>query len=187
MVSGGQRFVPSPLLLQLSQSAAQASVCVLHSQWRKHHDNPHELSKREGRTSLGSVKDHNSLRVKRKRRRPAKTEFPSPVHRGDSHEEGTFVNGNVFLQGQSAAVPVALMPVGPNHCSPEAEQLLELLASFNMLGSKIELQHDAGLPFAGQQMCMHGSVACFLKAQFSPQVTLRRSPRTTFGISFQWC
>ncbi|XP_075369090.1 BCL-6 corepressor-like protein 1 [Mycteria americana] len=56
--------------------------------WRKHHDNPHELSKREGRTGLGSVKDHNSLRVKRKRRRPAKSEFPSPVHRGDSHEEG---------------------------------------------------------------------------------------------------
>ncbi|NXO57368.1 BCORL protein, partial [Aramus guarauna] len=56
--------------------------------WRKHHENPHELSKREGRTSLGSVKDHNSLRVKRKRRRPAKTEFPSPAHRGDSHEEG---------------------------------------------------------------------------------------------------
>ncbi|XP_059680407.1 BCL-6 corepressor-like protein 1 [Gavia stellata] len=56
--------------------------------WRKHHDNPHELSKREGRTGLGSVKDHNSLRVKRKRRRPAKTEFPSPGHRGDGHEEG---------------------------------------------------------------------------------------------------
>ncbi|NXN62975.1 BCORL protein, partial [Himantopus himantopus] len=56
--------------------------------WRKHHDNPHELSKREGRTGLGSVKDHNSLRVKRKRRRPAKTEFPSLAHRGDSHEEG---------------------------------------------------------------------------------------------------
>ncbi|XP_075576551.1 BCL-6 corepressor-like protein 1 [Pelecanus crispus] len=56
--------------------------------WRKHHDNPHELSKRDGRTGLGSVKDHNSLRVKRKRRRPAKTEFPSPAHRGDSHEEG---------------------------------------------------------------------------------------------------
>ncbi|NXJ33628.1 BCORL protein, partial [Ciconia maguari] len=56
--------------------------------WRKHHDNPHELSKREGRTGLGSVKDHNSLRVKRKRRRPTKSEFPSPAHRGDSHEEG---------------------------------------------------------------------------------------------------
>ncbi|XP_042663304.1 BCL-6 corepressor-like protein 1 [Tyto alba] len=56
--------------------------------WRKHHDNPHELSQREGRASLGSVKDHNSLRVKRKRRRPAKTEFPSPAHRGDGHEEG---------------------------------------------------------------------------------------------------
>ncbi|KFZ57137.1 BCL-6 corepressor-like 1, partial [Podiceps cristatus] len=56
--------------------------------WRKHHDNPHELSKREGRTGLGSVKDHNSLRVKRKRRRPAKTEFPSLARRGDSHEEG---------------------------------------------------------------------------------------------------
>ncbi|XP_010078850.1 PREDICTED: BCL-6 corepressor-like protein 1 [Pterocles gutturalis] len=56
--------------------------------WRKHHDNPHELSKREVHTGLGSVKDHNSLRVKRKRRRPAKTESPSPAHRGDSHEEG---------------------------------------------------------------------------------------------------
>ncbi|NXJ70816.1 BCORL protein, partial [Rostratula benghalensis] len=56
--------------------------------WRKHHDNPPELSKREGRASLGSGKDHNSLRVKRKRRRPAKTEFPSPAHRGDGHEEG---------------------------------------------------------------------------------------------------
>uniref|UniRef100_A0A8D0F8D3 BCL6 corepressor like 1 n=1 Tax=Strix occidentalis caurina TaxID=311401 RepID=A0A8D0F8D3_STROC len=71
-----------------SKSGNQTLVCVLHSQWRKHHDNPHELSKREGRSSLGSVKDHNSLRVKRKRRRPAKTEFPSPAHRGDSHEEG---------------------------------------------------------------------------------------------------
>ncbi|XP_068276096.1 BCL-6 corepressor-like protein 1 [Nyctibius grandis] len=48
--------------------------------WRRHRDNPHELSKREGRAGLGSVKDHNSLRVKRKRRRPAKTEFPSPAH-----------------------------------------------------------------------------------------------------------
>lgn len=56
--------------------------------WRKHHDNLHELSKREGRSGLGSVSDHNSLRVKRKRRRPTKTEFPSPEHRGDSHEEG---------------------------------------------------------------------------------------------------
>ncbi|NWU73469.1 BCORL protein, partial [Pterocles burchelli] len=56
--------------------------------WRKHHDDPHELSKREVRTGLGSVKDHNSLRVKRKRRRPAKTESPSPARRGDSHEEG---------------------------------------------------------------------------------------------------
>ncbi|KFQ09429.1 BCL-6 corepressor-like 1, partial [Leptosomus discolor] len=56
--------------------------------WRKHHDNPHELGKREGRTGLGSAKDHNSLRVKRKRRRPAKTELPPPAHRGDGHEEG---------------------------------------------------------------------------------------------------
>ncbi|XP_055674004.1 BCL-6 corepressor-like protein 1 isoform X4 [Falco peregrinus] len=56
--------------------------------WRKHHDDLHDLGKREGRTSLGSGQDHNSLRVKRKRRRPAKTEFPSPAHRGDSHEEG---------------------------------------------------------------------------------------------------
>uniref|UniRef100_A0A8C3V2Y4 BCL6 corepressor like 1 n=1 Tax=Catharus ustulatus TaxID=91951 RepID=A0A8C3V2Y4_CATUS len=43
---------------------------------------------REGRNSLGAITDHNSLRVKRKRRRPAKTECPSPTHRGDSHEEG---------------------------------------------------------------------------------------------------
>ncbi|NXL87828.1 BCORL protein, partial [Alectura lathami] len=57
--------------------------------WRKHHDNLHELSRRDGRTGLGSGKDHNSLGVKRKRRRPAKTEFPSPAHRGDSHEEGS--------------------------------------------------------------------------------------------------
>ncbi|XP_015715660.1 BCL-6 corepressor-like protein 1 isoform X2 [Coturnix japonica] len=56
--------------------------------WQKHHDNLHELSKREGRSGLGSMNDHNSLRVKRKRRRPTKTEFPSPEHRGDSHEEG---------------------------------------------------------------------------------------------------
>ncbi|NXG37905.1 BCORL protein, partial [Dromaius novaehollandiae] len=56
--------------------------------WRKHHDDLHEISQRESRAGLGSVKDHNSLRLKRKRRRPAKTEFPSPAHRGDSHEEG---------------------------------------------------------------------------------------------------
>ncbi|NXF74275.1 BCORL protein, partial [Sclerurus mexicanus] len=58
---------------------------------KKHHENPRELGKREGRegrASLGSITDHNSLRVKRKRRRPAKTECPSPAHRGDSHEEG---------------------------------------------------------------------------------------------------
>lgn len=187
MMSRGQRFVPSPSLLQLSQSAAQALVCVLHSQCRKHHDNPRELSKREGQASLGPVKDHNSLRVKRKRRRPAKIEFPSPAHRGDSHEEGTLVNGNMFLQGQAATVPVTLMPLGPNHCSPEAEQPLELVASCGRLGSKTELRRGAGLPFPGQQTCVHRSVACFLKAQFSPQVTLRRSPRTTFGISFRWC
>ncbi|XP_056215268.1 BCL-6 corepressor-like protein 1 isoform X2 [Falco biarmicus] len=56
--------------------------------WRKHHDDLHDLGKREGRSGLGSGQDHSSLRVKRKRRRPAKTEFPSPAHRGDSHEEG---------------------------------------------------------------------------------------------------
>ncbi|KAM6323286.1 BCL-6 corepressor-like protein 1 [Podargus strigoides] len=56
--------------------------------WRKHHDNPHELGKREGRAGLGSAKDHNSLRVKRKRRRPAKTELPAAAHRGDGQEEG---------------------------------------------------------------------------------------------------
>ncbi|NXM67447.1 BCORL protein, partial [Serilophus lunatus] len=56
--------------------------------WQKHHDNPHELGKREGRAGLGAITDHNSLRVKRKRRRPAKTECPSPAHRGNSHEEG---------------------------------------------------------------------------------------------------
>ncbi|XP_056215274.1 BCL-6 corepressor-like protein 1 isoform X6 [Falco biarmicus] len=73
---------------KLSHLAAQASVHVLHSQWRKHHDDLHDLGKREGRSGLGSGQDHSSLRVKRKRRRPAKTEFPSPAHRGDSHEEG---------------------------------------------------------------------------------------------------
>ncbi|KAM4660058.1 BCL-6 corepressor-like protein 1 isoform 2-T2 [Amazona ochrocephala] len=73
---------------KLGQSPAQASVCVLHTQCRKHHDNPHELGRREAQPSLGSVKDHNSFRVKRKRRRPAKTELPSPVQRGDSREEG---------------------------------------------------------------------------------------------------
>nr|XP_030128607.1 BCL-6 corepressor-like protein 1 isoform X2 [Taeniopygia guttata] len=59
--------------------------------WQKHHDNPHELGKqegREGRGGSGAITDHNSLGVKRKRRRPAKTECPSPAHRGDSHEEG---------------------------------------------------------------------------------------------------
>ncbi|NXL06718.1 BCORL protein, partial [Mesembrinibis cayennensis] len=71
------------------ESPGKAGSRSVHGRkWRKHHDNPHELSKREGRTGLGSVKDHNSLRVKRKRRRPAKTELPSPAHRGDSHEEG---------------------------------------------------------------------------------------------------
>ncbi|NWH63370.1 BCORL protein, partial [Geococcyx californianus] len=64
--------------------------------WRKHHENPHELGKREGRTGMGSMKDHNSLRVKRKRRRPAKTEFPSPAHHGDSQEEGTKKSKNSF-------------------------------------------------------------------------------------------
>ncbi|NXY37952.1 BCORL protein, partial [Pomatorhinus ruficollis] len=59
--------------------------------WQKHHDNPHELGKqegREGRGGLGAITDHSSLRVKRKRRRPAKTECPSLAHRGDIHEEG---------------------------------------------------------------------------------------------------
>ncbi|NXV08382.1 BCORL protein, partial [Cettia cetti] len=59
--------------------------------WQKHHDNPHELGKqegREGRGGLGAIKDRNSLRVKRKRRRPMKTECPSLAHRRDSHEEG---------------------------------------------------------------------------------------------------
>ncbi|RMB98203.1 hypothetical protein DUI87_25106 [Hirundo rustica rustica] len=59
--------------------------------WQKHHDNPHELGKqggREGRGGPGAITDHSSLRVKRKRRRPAKTECSSLAHRGDSHEEG---------------------------------------------------------------------------------------------------
>ncbi|CAM4718508.1 BCL-6 corepressor-like protein 1 [Lepidochelys kempii] len=56
--------------------------------WRKHHGDLHEISKRESRVSPGSMNEHNSLRVKRKRRRPAKTELQSPGHRGDSHEEG---------------------------------------------------------------------------------------------------
>ncbi|NXI34653.1 BCORL protein, partial [Galbula dea] len=71
------------------QSPSKSGSRSMHSRkWRKHHDNPHNLGKREGRASQGPVKDHNSLRVKRKRRRPAKTEFPSPAHREDSHEEG---------------------------------------------------------------------------------------------------
>ncbi|NXU68771.1 BCORL protein, partial [Horornis vulcanius] len=68
--------------------------------WQKHHDNPHELGKQEGRESrggLGAITDRNSLRVKRKRRRPTKTECPSLAHRGDSHEEGTLGNGSGFL------------------------------------------------------------------------------------------
>lgn len=55
------------------------------------------------------MSDHNSLRVKRKRRRPTKTEFPSPEHRGDSHEEGTAVKGGVFSRGRVVAVWVVLM------------------------------------------------------------------------------
>lgn len=54
------------------------------------------------------MSDHNSLRVKRKRRRPTKTEFPSPEHRGDSHEEGTAVKGTVFSRGRAVAVWVVL-------------------------------------------------------------------------------
>ncbi|KAM9373902.1 BCL-6 corepressor-like protein 1 [Phaethornis superciliosus] len=69
------------------ESPGRAGSRSTHSRkWRKHHDNPHELCKREGRA--GPAKDHNSLRVKRKRRRPAKSEFPPPAHRGDGHEEG---------------------------------------------------------------------------------------------------
>lgn len=100
----GWSFVLS-VLLKLRQLEAPASACVFPSQWQKHHDNPHELGKqegREGRGGLGAITDHNSLRVKRKRRRPAKTECPSPAHRGDSHEEGTLGNGSGFLQGQAA-------------------------------------------------------------------------------------
>ncbi|NXJ84699.1 BCORL protein, partial [Trogon melanurus] len=71
------------------ESSGKSGGRSLHGRkWRKHHDNPHELGKREGQSGLGSVKDHNSLRVKRKRRRPAKAEFPSTAHRGDGHEEG---------------------------------------------------------------------------------------------------
>lgn len=96
--------VLSFVLLQLSQWEAPALAHVLSSQWQKHHDNPHELGKqegREGRSGLGAITDHSSLRVKRKRRRPAKTECPSLAHRGDSHEEGTLGNGSGFLQGQA--------------------------------------------------------------------------------------
>uniref|UniRef100_A0A674IV46 BCL6 corepressor like 1 n=1 Tax=Terrapene triunguis TaxID=2587831 RepID=A0A674IV46_9SAUR len=56
--------------------------------WRKHRGDLHEISKRESRIGPGSMNEHNSLRVKRKRRRSAKTELQSPGHRGDSHEEG---------------------------------------------------------------------------------------------------
>lgn len=79
------------------------------------------------------MKDHNSLRVKRKRRRPAKTEFPSPAHRGDSHEEGTVVKGSVFLQGQAAAVWDVLGAVGPSCRSPEWP--LEQVVSYHKLRS----------------------------------------------------
>ncbi|NWU92817.1 BCORL protein, partial [Upupa epops] len=73
------------------ESSSKSGSRSVHSRkWRKHHNNPHDLGKREGRDGSGSVKDHNSLRVKRKRRRSAKTESPSPAahHRGDSHDEG---------------------------------------------------------------------------------------------------
>uniref|UniRef100_A0A8C0JDH4 BCL6 corepressor like 1 n=1 Tax=Chelonoidis abingdonii TaxID=106734 RepID=A0A8C0JDH4_CHEAB len=53
-----------------------------------HRGDLHEISKRESRVGPGSMNEHNSLRVKRKRRRPAKTELQSPGRRGDSHEEG---------------------------------------------------------------------------------------------------
>lgn len=121
-------FAPPALLV-----VTQASVCVLHPQWRKHHDNLHELSKREGRSGLGSVSDHNSLRVKRKRRRPTKTEFPSPEHRGDGHEEGTAVKGNVFSWGCGSLGCASA--AGPSCCCPEAERPLELVASHCKPGS----------------------------------------------------
>uniref|UniRef100_A0A8C7EAU9 BCL6 corepressor like 1 n=1 Tax=Nothoprocta perdicaria TaxID=30464 RepID=A0A8C7EAU9_NOTPE len=80
------------------------------SQWRKHHDDLHEISQRESRAGLGSVKDHNSLRLKRKRRRPSKTDFPSPAHRGDSHEEGTNVN---FRWQQVLTLSVCTVSLAP--------------------------------------------------------------------------
>ncbi|NXX78524.1 BCORL protein, partial [Urocolius indicus] len=71
------------------EAPGRAGSRSVHSRkWRKHHDNPHELGKREGRAGLGSAKEHNSLRVKRKRRRPAKTEPSSLACRGDGHGEG---------------------------------------------------------------------------------------------------
>ncbi|XP_074864109.1 BCL-6 corepressor-like protein 1 [Carettochelys insculpta] len=56
--------------------------------WRKHREDLHELSRRESRVGPGSVSEHSSLRGKRKRRRPAKTELHSPGPRGSGHEEG---------------------------------------------------------------------------------------------------
>ncbi|NXG43351.1 BCORL protein, partial [Psilopogon haemacephalus] len=71
------------------ESPSKSGSRGVHSKkWRKHHENPHELSRRDSRAGLALGKDHNSLRVKRKRRRPAKAELLSSPHRGDSHEEG---------------------------------------------------------------------------------------------------
>ncbi|XP_051486447.1 BCL-6 corepressor-like protein 1 [Apus apus] len=57
--------------------------------WRKHHDSPHELGKREGRAGPAAGREHGGLRAKRKRRRAARAECPSPGRRGDGHEEGS--------------------------------------------------------------------------------------------------
>ncbi|XP_010001770.1 PREDICTED: LOW QUALITY PROTEIN: BCL-6 corepressor-like protein 1 [Chaetura pelagica] len=62
--------------------------------WRKHHESPHELGAREGRAG----REHGGLRAKRKRRRAAKAECPSPGRRGDGHEEGTAVMGRGSLE-----------------------------------------------------------------------------------------
>ncbi|NXP74579.1 BCORL protein, partial [Ramphastos sulfuratus] len=71
------------------ESPSKSGSRGVHSKkWRKHHEDPHELSRRDSRAGLTLGKDHNSLRVKRKRRRPGKAELLSSAHHGDSHEEG---------------------------------------------------------------------------------------------------
>uniref|UniRef100_A0A8D0GLP9 BCL6 corepressor like 1 n=1 Tax=Sphenodon punctatus TaxID=8508 RepID=A0A8D0GLP9_SPHPU len=81
----------------------------LHGQkWRKHHDDLHEINKRG---SLGSMKEHSSLRVKRKRRKPTKAKFPSPRHHGDSQEEGTAGGSSANMTGECDVIDQEILPL----------------------------------------------------------------------------